>query len=235
MKRAAVILARGGSKRLPRKNIRPFFGKPILHYPIAAARASLIVDEVAVSTDDPEIVRLAIEGGCHQVIHRPAELASDTATTAEAMRHAVEWLMRETPELEHVCCIYPCTPLIEPLDLQHGFERLVTSSKCYVFPVTTYEQAPQRMLRMEADGRVQSVWPQFDHMRNQDLDQRWHDGGQWYWGTRDAWLKGIPIYGAWSLGLPLPRWRCIDIDTYDDWLIAEAVYQAKFNERRRAA
>lgn len=233
MKRAAIITARGGSKRLPRKNIRPFHGKPIIHYAIAAARTSRLFDEVIVSTDDPEIARLAIDGGCHRVIHRPADLSNDTATTADAMRHAVQLLQDELAELEHVCCIYPCTPLMQPTDLHAGFDKLVTSGKCYAFPVVQYAPAVQRMLRMEDDGRVQSVWPSFDNVRTQDLEPRWYEAGQWYWGTRDAWLKEIPIYGCWSAGVPIDRWRAIDIDTYEDWLIAEAVYQAKFTREEQ--
>lgn len=230
MKRVAIITARGGSKRLPRKNIRPFHGKPILHYAIAAARASQLFDDVMVSTDDEEIATVACLSGCSTVIKRPAELANDTATTAAAMRHAVQYLTSEGAKLEHVCCIYPCTPLIQPADLHDGLTKLVTSGKCYVFPVCEYAPAVQRMLSMDLAGVVQSVWPNFDNVRTQDLEPRWHDAGQWYWGKADAWLNEIPIYGSWSIGLALPRWRCIDIDTYDDWVVAEAVYQAKVNE-----
>lgn len=227
MKRVAIILARGGSKRLPRKNIREFHGKPILHYPIAAARAAGIFDEVVVSTDDPEITRIAIEGGVHQVIHRPAALANDTATTSAAMAHAVGFLVSEGAALEHACCMYPCTPLVRPEDLRAGYNQIIQTGRCYVFPVVNFDFPPQRMLRMDPDGRVNAVWPQFDNVRNQDLEARWHDAGQWYWGSRDAWLNQIPIYGAWSGGMPMPRARAIDVDTEDDWRLAEALYFAE--------
>lgn len=230
MKRVAIIPARGGSKRLPRKNIRPFHGKPILHYPIAAAKASRLFDDVIVTTDDEEIATVAMLGGCSTVIKRPPELASDTATTAAAIRHAVQYLTREGAGLEHVCCIYPCTPLILPADFHAGFNRLVESGKCYVFTVTPYEQHPARSLRVFDDGRVQSHMPQYDNMRNQDLEPVVHDAGQWYWGTVDAWLNEIPIFGSWSIGHRLPRWRAIDIDTIDDWTVAEAVFAAKLHE-----
>lgn len=234
MRRVAIITARGGSKRLPRKNIRPFHGKPILHYAVEAALASRIFDEVVVSTDDEEIAAVARLAGAN-AIRRPDEYADDCATTGAAMRHAVQYLVNHGARLEHVCCIYPCTPMILPSDLHDGFNKLVDTGKCYVFPVTQYAPAPQRMLRMEEDGRVQSVWPQFDGVRTQELDPRWHDGGQWYWGTARAWLEEIPIYGSWSVGISLPRWRCIDIDTYDDWRIAEAVYQARLDNEGREA
>jgi pseudaminic acid cytidylyltransferase len=226
LKRVAIITARGGSKRLPRKNIHYFHGKPIIHYAIAAARASKLFDEVIVSTDDAQISRVSIDGGSHQVIHRPAELADDHATTAQVMAHAVRYLCDNGAPLEHVCCIYPCTPLLMPADLHRGFDKLVESGKAYAFPVCRAAPAPQRMLRMDDDGRVESVWPQFDGVRTQDIDPRWHDAGQWYWGTADAWMNGVPIYGN-AVGVEIPRWRAIDIDTADDWLIAEAVYQAR--------
>lgn len=229
MKRVAIIPARGGSKRLPRKNIRPFHGRPIIHYPIAAARASRIFDDVIVSTDDAEIATVAMLGGCSTVIKRPAELADDHATTGAVIAHAVRYLMNEGAQLEHVCCIYPCTPLIIPADFHAGFDKLVASGKCYVFTVSAYEQHPYRMLRCAEDGRVQSAMPQHDNVRNQDLEPMVHDAGQWYWGTAAAWLNEIPTFGAWSIGHRIPRWRGVDIDTIDDWMVAEAVFAAKYN------
>lgn len=225
MKRVAIITARGGSKRLPRKNIRPFHGRPILHYAIAAAKQARLFDDVIVSTDDEEIATAAHLGGCSSVIKRPAELADDRATTAQAMHHAVRYLMDQGAPLEQVCCIYPCTPLLLPADLHDGFNKLMASGKCYVFPVAQYAPAVQRMLRMDDNGVMQPVWPNFNDVRTQDLEARWHDAGQWYWGKADAWLNEIPIYGSWSVGQPVPRWRAIDIDTGEDWIIAEAAYE----------
>jgi pseudaminic acid cytidylyltransferase len=225
MRRVAIVTARGGSKRLPRKNIKVFHGRPIIHYPIAAARASGLFDEVFVSTEDPEIMAIAEEGGA-VVLHRPLELASDTATTAAVMRHAVNHLVSNGAPIEFACCIYPCTPCILPTDFHDGLALLHGRNAQYVFPVTTYEQAPQRMLNMRESGVMCSVWPEYDHVRNQDLPTRFHDGGQWYWGRASAWCNEVPIYQT-GVGMVLPRWRCIDIDTIDDWEIAEAVYQAK--------
>lgn len=235
MKRVAIITARGGSKRLPRKNIRPFHGKPIIHYAIAAAKASKLFDDVIVSTDDTEIATIAMFGACSSVIRRPAALADDSATTAQVMAHAVSYLMDAGAQLEHACCIYPCTPMLSPVDLHEGFELLVSRGKCYAFPVVAASPAPQRMLRREDDGRVASVWPQFDGVRSQDLEARWFDAGQWYWGKADAWLNEIPIYGTWSVSVCLPRWRAIDIDTIEDWELAEAAFAAKYIRSREEA
>lgn len=231
MKRVAIILARGGSKRLPRKNIRPFHGQPILAYPAAAAWASKLFDDVFVSTDDDEIAEFAIYRAYCQVIRRPAELANDTATTAAAMHHAVQFLLDEGAALEYACCMYPCTPLIEPSDLHEGFNRLAGSDLAYCFTTTRYQQHPVRALIPWDDGRVQSVHPQFDDVRNQDLDHRVHDAGQWYFGRTAAWINEVPIFGTRSLGYELPRWRAIDIDTLDDWRVAEAAYAAQHTPR----
>ncbi len=226
MKRVAIIPARGGSKRLPRKNIRPFFGKPVLHYPIAAALESRIFDAVYVSTEDPEISDIAMAAGA-DLLPRPSELASDTATTAAVMAHAVQFLKEGGVKLEQACCIYPCTPMIEAADFHRGFDLLRSNDRAsYVFTVTDYEQHPYRMLRFVGADWVRSIWPKYDDLRNQDLEPMVHDAGQWYWGWAQAWLDQMPIYGAWSMGFRLPRWRAIDIDTIDDWKVAEAAFSA---------
>lgn len=234
MRRVAIILARGGSKRIPRKNIKSFHGKPIIGYVIAAARSSGCFAEVVTSTDDQEITRVAIDSGCHQVIHRPAELADDHATTAAAMAHAVSHLRRNGQDLEHVCCLYPCTPFVEPADLQAGLELLLATGSRYAFPVVQFDVAPQRMMRRDDRGLVRTVWPQFDLVRTQDLEPRWHDAGQWYWGCADAWLGGEPIFGERSAGLPMPRLRAIDIDTAEDWALAETIYAEMVQSRIRS-
>ncbi len=222
MKRLAIIPARGGSKRLPRKNIRPFHGRPMLHYPISAARASLLFDDVLVSTEDEQIASLALAGGAH-VLVRPAELADDHATTAAVMRHHVEALMAEGATLEYVCCIYPCTPFIRPADLQVGFDLRQACGKLYSFPIVPFAPAMQRAMSLDTTGAVASIWPQFDNVRTQDLEPRYHDAGQWYWGHANAWRYEVPIY-ANAAGLVMERLRAIDIDTIDDWRVAEALY-----------
>ena len=224
MKRVAIITARGGSKRLPGKNIRPFHGKPILHYAIAAAQESGLFDDVIVSTDDDEIAVMA-EAVRATVLKRPEMLANDTATTAQAMRHAVQFLADHGASLERVACIYPCTPLLRVSDLQDGFDKLVESGKTYVFSIAEYAPSIHRALMRWEDGSVRPVWSQFRDTRTQDLEPRYYDAGQWYWGKADAWLNEVPIHDAWSIGHVIPRNRAIDIDTEDDWRLAEALYQ----------
>lgn len=233
MKRIAVITARGGSKRLERKNIRPFHGRPIIHYAIDAARQSRLFDDVVVSTDDQEIATVAHLAGVHWVIKRPAELADDHATTGQAMRHAAEMVRAAHPEIEHIACIYPCTPLMIPADLHAGFDKLLTSGKSYVLSVAQYSPSIHRALMLWNDGAIRPVWSNLMNTRTQDLDKRYHDAGQWYIGKAEAWLKEVPILDSWSIGHEIPTWRAIDIDTYEDWVIAEAVYQAKFTNEGR--
>lgn len=228
--RAAIITARGGSKRLPRKNVRDFHGRPIIVHAIRTAMNTGLFDTVIVSTDDAEISLVATAFGAEAPFQRPPELADDHASTAQVMKHAVNWLLERARHYEHVCCIYPCTPLMRATDLIDGHQLLERTGKCYAFPVAQYAPAMQRALRVEPDGRVQSVWPNFDGVRTQDLEPRYYDAGQWYWGTAEAWLNEIPIYGSWSVAMPIQRWRAIDIDTEDDWLIAEAVYRAQFTD-----
>lgn len=220
-----VIPARGGSKRIPRKNIRPFHGRPIIHYAIAVAEASGLFDEVIVSTDDEEIATVAHLGGCAQVIKRPAELADAYAGTQAVMQHALRWLLDEGAPVAHACCLYAPTPLVTIEDLEKGYRRLIDSGKCYAFAVAAYSPGVQHALRMDEHGVVQAVWPNFNQVRSQDLEPRWYGAGQWYWGKADAFVNGIELYGPWSVGVQIPRARAIDIDTEDDWRLAEALYE----------
>ena len=224
MKRVAIIPARGGSKRLARKNIMPFHGKPIIHYAIETARATRLFQEIFVSTDDEEISTVAMLAGCGHVIRRPAEFADDHATTGAVMRHAVQYLLEAGAPLEQVACIYPCTPLMMPADLVDGFNLLMASGKAYVFSVAEYAPAVARALIRWDDGSVQPLWPRLAKTRTQDLEKRYYDAGQWYWGQRDAWANELEPHHTHSIGLPIERWRAIDIDTYEDWRIAEAVF-----------
>lgn len=231
MHRVAIVLARGGSKRLPRKNIRPFHGRPILYYPVNAAIKCGLFDEVIVSTDDEEIAAIAGAVGCNTVIKRPEMLANDTATTAQAMRHAVQFLTDHGAALEHVCCLYPCTPMVRYQDLLEGFERLIESGKAYVFSIARYAPDIHRALMRWDDGSVRPVWAQFRNTPTQDLEPRYYDAGQWYWGTAAAWLNEVPIHDSWSIGHLLPRERAIDIDTQADWDLAWAVYALEQQKR----
>lgn len=222
----AVIPARGGSKRIPRKNIRPFAGKPIIAYSIEAAKNSGLFDRIIVSTDDPEIAVVACSYGAEAPFVRPKELADDHAGTGVVIKHAVQWLSAEQIPLEYVCCIYATAPFVQAQLLQKGFEMLVESEKNFAFSVTTYAFPVLRSLRLSAAGGVEPIWPENIPKRSQDLEEAYHDAGQFYWGRTDAWLKGLQVFSNDSVPIILPRHLVQDIDTPEDWRRAELMYKA---------
>ncbi|HEX6592503.1 MAG TPA: pseudaminic acid cytidylyltransferase [Moraxellaceae bacterium] len=222
----AIIPARGGSKRIPRKNLKPFCGQPIMAWSIAAALQSSCFDEVMVSTDDEEIAALARRCGASTPFVRPAALADDYAGTAAVMRHAVAWYDEQGRRPEAACCIYATAPFIRAQDLRQGLAILQQQQSHYAFTVTSYPFPIQRSLRITARGRVEMLQPAHMHTRSQDLEEAFHDAGQFYWGTAEAWLDSQPIYGPDSVPLLLPRHRVQDIDTPEDWRRAELMFQA---------
>jgi pseudaminic acid cytidylyltransferase len=216
--RLAVIPARGGSKRIPRKNIKPFAGKPMLAWAIDNAVQSGCFDQVIVSTDDVEIADVAHDCGA-SVIRRPAELANDTASTAQVMSHAIE----ASPGAEIVCCLYATTPLLLPGDLQSGLELLQTSGADYVMAAAPLPAPAQQAFAFQDDGRVRILWHEHMTKRTQDLPPTYYDAGQFYWARAATWRAGKPIFGYHTRAVLLPARRAIDIDTLDDWEHAEAV------------
>mgnify|MGYP001199902583 FL=1 len=224
--RLAVIPARGGSKRIPRKNVRPFAGKPIVAYSIEAARASALFDRVIVSTDDEEIARVARDCGAETPFVRPRELSDDHTGTNAVVRHAIGWFGERGELPDHVCCLYATAPFVQPRYLREGFEQLVSSGKSFAFSVTTFAFPIQRALRIDADGCVQPIWPENVARRSQDLEETYHDAGQFYWGTARAFLDDVVLYSGASVPVVLPRHLVQDIDTEEDWVRAELMFGA---------
>lgn len=218
----AVIPARGGSKRIPRKNIRAFCGQPMIAWSIRAAAGSGCFDRVIISTDDAEIADVARGLGAEVPFLRPAELSDDHATTIDVMRHAALWLGSDAP----LCCLYATAPFVRAADLQAGKALLESGAWDYAFPVTGFEFPIQRALRRAADGTVAMFDPQYERTRSQDLEEACHDVGQFYWGRAEAWREGRSVYGPRSTTLTLPRHRVQDIDTPEDWLRAELMFAA---------
>lgn len=224
--RLCVIPARGGSKRIPRKNLKSFCGKPIIAWSIEAALASDCFDEVIVSTEDEEIAAAARALGASTPFRRPAELADDHAGTVPVIRQAVEWYRDHRMLPESVCCLYATAPFVRGEDLRRGLETLESQHCSYAFSVARYPFPVQRALRLTAAGRVAMLQPEHLNTRSQDLEEVYHDAGQFYWGTAAAWLAGAPVYGPDSVPVELPRYRVQDIDTPDDWTRAELMFQA---------
>lgn len=221
--RLAVIPARGGSKRIPRKNIRPFVGRPMIAHAIGAALASEVFDQVIVSTDDAEIAEIALGAGAQVPFTRPAVLADDITPTVPVIAHAINALMGVGLTPAQVCCIYPGVPLLSPQDLVQGLALLERAGRGYAFPVTPFPSPIQRALRRHADGRTEPFDLRHVGTRTQDLEPAYHDAGQFYWGATQSWLEGLNIHQN-ACTFVIPEWRCVDIDTPDDWLRAEALY-----------
>lgn len=222
----AVIPARGGSKRIPRKNIKPFAGKLMIAYAIEAARTSGLFAHIVVSTDDPEITAIAREFGADTPFVRPPELADDHAPTVPVINHAAAACEAQGWAAEFVCCIYPGVPFIQPDDLRDALQLLQASPDAdYSFPVTVFPSAIQRALRRDSSGRMASFSPEYELVRTQDLEPAYHDAGQFYWGRRQAWSSNPRIHNS-GVGLVVPNWRVVDIDTSEDWLRAELLFKA---------
>lgn len=223
--RLAVIPARGGSKRIPRKNIKPFQGKPMIGYAIAAALASGAFDRVIVSTDDEEIAQVAKEHGAEVPFMRPPELADDHTPTVPVIAHAITVCKSMGRDAQDVCCIYPGVPFISTKDLCSAYEQLLATGAHYVFPVTGFPSPIQRALRRMPDGSVIPFQPEYAATRTQDLEPGFFDVGQFYWGKASSWLDGLNIHLNGTT-LVIPEWRVVDIDTPADWERAELLYAA---------
>lgn len=228
----AVIPARGGSKRVPLKNIRAFHGRPIIAYSIEAAKRSELFSQIIVSTDDERIAEVALREGA-QVLMRPAELADDYVGTQAVVRHALlevedgklDSMTLQLPE-EYACCIYATAPFLRAQYLRIAHERLMASGKDYAFGVTGFGFPIQRALTMDENGVISAAWPEHRDTRSQDLPPRWHDAGQFYYGRARAFLDDVPLYSQHSIGIPLPQHEVCDIDDNDDWVRAERMYAA---------
>ncbi|MBG0843049.1 pseudaminic acid cytidylyltransferase [Ectopseudomonas toyotomiensis] len=217
----AIIPARGGSKRIPRKNIKPFCGKPMIAWSIEAARASACFDQIIVSTDDAEIAAVARQYGAEVPFMRPAELADDHSSTIPVIRHAIEWFNSQGLEVEQACCIYATAPFVSAEDIQRGGQILEETGSDYAFSVTSYAFPIQRAIRITERGRIAMFNPEYFNTRSQDLEEAYHDAGQFYWGLAKAWLQGNMIFSPDSAPVRLPRHRVQDIDTPEDWQRAE--------------
>lgn len=224
--RVAVIPARGGSKRIPRKNIKEFCGKPMIAYSIEAALQSDCFDKVIVSTDDLEITEVAKQYGAEVPFLRPADLSDDYTGTIPVIRHAIEWCVQQGLDPQLVCCLYATAPFVTPKNLQQGLQQLKQTNAAYAFTVTNYAFPIQRAIKIKPELGVEMFNPDSFNTRSQDLEEAWHDAGQFYWGKVDAWLAGEIIFGPESTPIILPRHQVQDIDTPEDWMRAQWLFKA---------
>ena len=221
----AIIPARGGSKRIPKKNIRNFYGKPMISYAINAALEANIFQKVIVSTDSEEVRDIAIKFGAEAPFIRPAELADDFTPTAPVVAHAINQCEGLKYDFEYVCCIYPSVPLLRPIDIIESQKLLIQSlTYDFCYPIVEYPNVIQRALRKSDDGSMSLIYPEFELTRTQDFDKSYYDPGQFYWGKRQAWISNKNILRN-GLGYEVPQSIAIDIDTNEDWRRAELFYK----------
>ena len=221
----AIIPARGGSKRIPRKNIKEFCGKPMIAWSIEAAKKSGLFEQIIVSTDDEEIAEVAKQWGAQVPFMRPAELSNDYAGTTEVIAHATQWALDQRLNFEAVCCIYAAAPFIQVVDLKLGLTKLNSGDWSYAFTATDFPAPIFRSFQQTSGGGLTMFFPENFEKRSQDLPTALHDAAQFYWGLPEAWLSGKRIFAEHSTPIVLPRWRVQDIDTLEDLNRAELIFE----------
>ncbi|GBR75483.1 glycosyl transferase GTA-type super family [Candidatus Termititenax persephonae] len=229
MTKIAIIPARGGSKRIPRKNIKEFLGKPIIAYSIEAALRSGVFDEVMVSTDDQEIAEIAQKYGAQVPFYRSPEMSSDMAMTAPVLIEVLQEYEERGRKFEHVCCVYPCAPFIRAGRLQEGLALLLRQPQFdNLLPLVRFSYPPQRCFVIR-QGQAYFLHPENYNVRSQDLEPYYHDAGQFYFTKTEFLLREQKMNGKNTLPLILPESEVQDIDTEEDWKIAEMKYKILYN------
>jgi N-acylneuraminate cytidylyltransferase len=224
MKTICVIPARGGSKRIPRKNVRPFCGKPMIAWSIEAARASRLFDRIVVSTDDAEIIAIAREFGAEAPFTRPADLADDHTPIVPAVRHAVTSLERDGDQTDLVCCLFATAPFVTPESLREGHDQMrADATSEFAFSAVRFSFPIFRAVGLQPDGTVRMFWPENQLTRSQDLPEAYHEAGQFFWARRDALFAHDSIYSGRCRMVAVPPERVQDIDTEDDWAQAQVL------------
>lgn len=226
----AVILARGGSKRIPDKNKRLFCGKPILSYPIKAALESDVFSDVIVSTDCPLIADIAKEHGANVPALRPRDLADDHATTDQVLQYEINASRKRGIEFDYACCLYGSSPFVRPQFLQEGMQIIQSTHATAAFTVTQYSYPIHRAFKVADTGRLALVWPEHRHTRSQDMLKAYHDAGQFYWVNVEKYLKEQYLFSDDAVPIILPNWLVHDIDTLDDWRRAELIFETAFGK-----
>ncbi|MFP4453940.1 MAG: pseudaminic acid cytidylyltransferase [Desulfobacterales bacterium] len=226
MKNVAIIPARGGSKRIPRKNIKNFHGKPMMAWPIEAAQKSELFDRIIVSTDDEEIAQVARDYGAEIPFMRPKELADDYTGTNAVVKHALEWLRKNDYFAQYACCIYATAPFLQAKCLEIGFDILKEGDCTFAFSVTSYSFPVQRSIRIRQDGYVEPIFPEHIPKRSQDLEEAYHDAGQFYWGKVKSFIEDKKLFSPKSKPVILPRHIVQDIDNIEDWERAELMFKS---------
>lgn len=232
MDNIAIIPARGGSKRIPRKNIKDFYGKPIIAYAIEAAKETELFSNIVVSTDDEEIAEIAIKYGANVPFLRSSENADDFATTAAVIEEVLGTFSKHLVQYDNGCCIYPTTPLISVEKLRLGYKSLTDEHRDSVFPVLKFSYPIWRSVQFVQGDLISMIWPEFENSRSQDLKEAYHDAGQWYWFNSKAFNVNKTFFTKNTGSIILSEFEAQDIDTIEDWFLAEKKYQFKHKKNQ---
>jgi len=227
----AIIPARGGSKRIPRKNIKEFCGKPIIAYSIEVALSSGLFDRVIVSTDDDEIAAVAKKYGAEVPFMRPKELSDDHTGTTAVIAHAIQWLTNNNLLIDNVCCIYATAPLIKKEYLIKGYENITGGHFNMSFSAVPFKFPIQRALRINSSGKTEPIDPLKIKSRSQDLESTFHDAGQFYWAKSHFFSDQYSFFSSLSCPIILPRYLAQDIDDEEDWLVAQSLFNTFIKDR----
>jgi pseudaminic acid cytidylyltransferase len=220
----AIIPARGGSKRIPRKNIKKFLGKPLISYSIKTAIKSNLFKKIIVSTDDKQIAKIAKKYGAIVPFVRPKTLSDDFSNIDDVVSHAIKWLKNNNEDFDFVCTIYATAPLLKTKYLKQGLKKLKNSDAKYSFGVSAFSFPIQRAFKIDKNQRCKMFYPKYYKTRSQDLQEAYGDAGQFFWDKVSKKSKEI-VFGKDSIPIVIPQYLVQDIDTMQDWKKAEVLYE----------
>lgn len=229
MANLAIIPARGGSKRIPRKNIRPFMGKPIIAYSIQAALNSGLFDEVMVSTDDEEIANIAKGYGASVPFMRSEANANDYATLADVVKEVLDQYIINQIDIENLCCILPTAPLISYLDIKSAYRKMIDFNFTAVYPVVEFSYPIMRSVIIDENDHLKMCWPEYLNTRSQDIKPAYHDCGMFYWIRKESFMQYESMLTPNCSGIIIDEIATQDIDSEQDWKIAELKYMLLHN------
>ena len=228
----AIIPARGGSKRIHKKNIKIFHGRPIISYSINAAKESKLFEKIICSTDDEEIAKIASKYGAECPFLRSSELSDDHSSTTDVINHSIDYFTKQKKEYKLICCIYPAAPFINSSKIIEGYNKIKNEDWGYVFSASKSPVSIFRAFEKKSNNSIQMLNPDYFFKRTQDLSSTYFDAGQFYWGKKESWINKINIFDKYSTIVEIPYYESIDIDTIEDWKAAELFYEKKYQEEK---
>ncbi len=226
----AILPARGGSKRIKKKNIKIFNGHPMIYWTLKILKNSNLFDKIIVSTEDKKIKNLSLKFGADIIIERPKKLSDDYTGTQEVISHSIKYLENQKLKFDYVCCVYPCSPFLQVNDLKKAAKIAYTNDK-FVFPVSEYSHPIQRAMHKSKNKDLHFINKKNVQMRTQDLKKTFHDAGQFYFAKKKTWISSKKMH-SYSKGIVIPNWRTVDIDNTNDWIKAQKISKYFMNKKK---